>query len=321
MESAFTALIYASAFFAISGIRRKKAPLLYISSVLMGLALLTKYVALASLSAILAFMVLGGQVGRKRTIPVYIAIVAAVFSPWLIWNWRVFGGDFLPQMMKLNSSVIPGAGASLSYMTALAGGAIALVAGLVVLFFVFRMLGEKFKGAVWNARRLSSIAVCSLAGMSVVLIFVSSESIMNALALNRFPGTGASMHMYDNRPFYFAFAHLAELSPLYIFSLLSVLFLGEIYEREWGLVLLAGFSFLFFGKLASAEIRYIITAVPALLLLAVFFLKETLHTAARTSGAWRKLLMFLALALAAVFWGKTVYYDLTVVIKNNFIFF
>ena len=76
----------------------------------------------------------------------------------------------------------------------------------------------------------------------------------------------------------------------------------------------------FYGVYGFYETRYISMSIPALMILAAFTVKKGFETCISFEGNMKYVPMALAGAIILYAVAKTVYYDLYVVLKNNFIY-
>jgi hypothetical protein len=251
-----------------------------------------------------------------------------MFIPWLFWNYMVYGNGFIMKMVSFNADTVAGEGPSMGFMTALFSSVAILAVILAAIFFAGASLKRVGTEALKLLKERTSIMgyVNSIPLWIKILIaallFLSRDSIMKAVNIRCLPPTADSMHMFDNEPAYFYFKHLIEMSPLYIFSYVSIFAMHK-WGKEMRLAgLLAGAALAFFGAFGYYETRYVLPAVPGLLLLAVFSIKTSVdYLRENGKGAQRTVAYILFGFIAGFALVKTIYFDVSVVVKNNFIFF
>ncbi|MBF0216191.1 MAG: glycosyltransferase family 39 protein [Candidatus Omnitrophica bacterium] len=326
IDAPMTFFVYAGlAFLAVS---RERTFAVVLAAVCLSLSLLCKYVsAVVVIPAYFAVM-MSGIVRDKRQFGIFIAIPVVMFIPWLLWNYAVYGNGFVAKMISFNADTVTGQGPSLGLMTALFAAACVLATLIAAIFFAgesSRRLGKRALKLIEESTSIvgyiKAIPIWTRV-LVAVLLFLSRDGLMKAANIRYLPPTSDSMHMFDNEPAYFYFKHLIELSPLYVFSYVSFFAMHK-WGKEMRLAgLVAAAALVFFGAFGYYETRYVLPAVPGLLLLAVFSIKTVVDYLRENGKGPERSAAYILFGLIAGFAIlKTLYFDVSVVVKNNFIFF
>ncbi|HNX91293.1 MAG TPA: glycosyltransferase family 39 protein [Candidatus Omnitrophota bacterium] len=318
IEGPCTFFIYLGIFFAILWQTSGRDRHLIISAVSLGLALLCKYSAVPGVIAACAFLMLSGKMKDKTRFLAYCALPFAVFSPWLIWNYAVFGPAFIQKIIGLNTSAVSGIGPSSGYIAGLVGGAATAVIAIIAVYFLRHKKQAAYPNEIYE--KYFKYLKNALGIFAALILAFSIGNIVNALNIRWYPPVSSSMHMYDNKPVIFAFSHLIEISPLYILSFCSLFFLKDRKNAINVFLLLIAVTFVLFGKYASGEIRYITIATPAFMILAVYTIKEMVSYITSQNEKTRGYVIFLLVFFLAYAVIKTIGFDLSYIIRNDFIF-
>jgi 4-amino-4-deoxy-L-arabinose transferase-like glycosyltransferase len=172
-----------------------------VSGIAAGLALLTKYSGLLFVLAIAAYALASERwLFRKKGFIVGLCIPLLLFLPWVYWNYRVYGPDFIIEMTSAHNLAYRLSWRHLAIAAVFAIGAVAV-----------RMLSQK--------RVLRDAAIL---GTLLALLFILRANILHAFDFTSYPRAGWKIGMFANEPWYFYPAQLIELSPFYLFSLLGI---------------------------------------------------------------------------------------------------
>ena len=303
--------------------RGKKIPLIA-SAVALGLALLTKYTAVLFVFPVYVMILISSYVKDRRNAVLYVLTPLIVFAPWIIWNVCVYGPGFFSKIIRMNSSIIEGEGASFGFARAavwlVATGGIGLV---IYMIRCFRSGKNPMDHPliVDNTEKIKEM-ISFGARLCVISLFVLSIThILRSLSWGYFPERSSSMHLYDESPKYFYFYHFVELFPIYLFSYLSVFFLRRKRVELLFFAVLTFIIFFFFGFFGYYESRYATLAIPGMVILAVFTLKEIFEMIMGFPENSKDLSLVLLGFIVAFCVFKTLYFDLAIVMKNDFIFF
>ncbi len=261
------------------------APLLYIFAlkkpkfetlfyVLTGLAaggaVLTKYTG--GLAFISIFLYTLFFYPKKLSMPKWMLIPLCMFFvliPWLKLNFDVYGFDFLFASKKGFEDMKHGQKVLAKFLPLFAMGG-----GALIVYFLFRKKILDYgrisaKIPVFLRNRYLWMGI--LWGVIIVSIGSGWKKIIPALSLAYEPPTSWRGGFFATEPWYFYLKKLFEYFPVYIWAYLSPFFLS-FKKKSFGVMILINATltaifFIFWGNFQS---RYILPAVPWLLILSAF---------------------------------------------------
>jgi len=318
METTLSFFILLSALLFIYG--RKRPFCLLLSGVAVGLAMLTKYPGLLPLLIIVTYVVwIERTMIRKKGFWLLCLSAVIVFIPWIIWNWKVYGRLFDPvfTVHGIVGNMEPSI-QSLSKHTGL------ILAGL--------MGGI---GVIWGRKKIVSLSGPVLwgAGLTVLVIALIAVPFFRGLFIEAFVWKETILVGWSNpftaKPWPFYLSRLTELSPLYLYSFLTVIFLPGGNKGDQFLLLASFWILGAFIVLGNYQSRYILPAVPFLILLSSRFQifmydKLSPHSAdAALSGSnsSKTAAKYLLILLTAYFFIKTLRTDWLIAIGPDFGYF
>lgn len=216
----------------------------------------------------------------------------AVMLPWFLWNMEVYGFDIILARDKGFREIKLGYGVILKLIPLLIVCSLAVIAGV----YLYRHHKEKLRS--FQVPRIMRNKTLWL-GIVVVIVIAGLGSslfdIIGALSLKHEPSTSWRMLFFKDEPWYFYLKRLFIYFPIYIFAYFAPFFISW-KEREHRLlpILAVGAIMLFFILWGNFQCRYILPAVPWLLILAAHTV-TVLHR--RCMAIQRKELKFLLLAV------------------------
>jgi len=292
-----------------------------LSAVFMGLALLCKYSAILVMVPVYAVLIFSRYIKDRKALLLYFTVPFLVFSPWIIWNFKVYGWSFASLILTGFSVLAPGKLFMLSTFIVVATSVVVLLA-VIRCFFAERI-------RAFCAIRLSLpdtdvlLKWLRIAASTAVIavLCISAADIFRGFSWKYLAPTGASRHMLKNESAHFFFSHLMELSPLFVFSYISVFFTRRWKTENTILFLIPVVSFVFLGVVGGYESRYAAIATPAMMLLGCYGIRELFASCSGITGLRKYVIMSLLASVIVIAVSKTLYYDLIVVIKNDFIYF
>jgi len=241
---------------------QKQKYYLLLSGLSIGLAMLTKYPGILSFLIVVSYVVaIERPMIKQKGFWALCFLSFLVFSPWVIWNWKVYGIFFNTVISThgLSSTVGRSVEGLLEYkiiliMVLFLGG---------VTFLIRKKITSIHSKIMQNLCLLifafAFIAVPFLRGM-IAEAFVWKDTVL----------TGWS-NPFRSGPWYFYLTRLNELSPIYLFSFLSLFLVFKRNKGDW-LLLLSSFWILgAFILLGNFQSRYILPAVPFLIILSARF--------------------------------------------------
>jgi len=300
---------------------RKQESFLPWSGVSIGFALLTKYPGILPLFIIFSYaLFVERSLLKKFGFWLLCILSLAVFTPWLIWVWNVYGNLFDAMISTHNlSSYWNRAVSNVMSHKALISVCI-IVIGLCCVFWP-KIKKPIIKRAGWIAPLMVVCAIISIPFFRDIIlgIFIWKKEFLTSWS---YPFSGSSWHFYLTR--------LNEFSPVYLCSLLSIFFIfGE--RKEDRLLLLASFWIVgVFIILRNYQSRYILPAIPFLLLLSARWqvwaydklsLKSEITGGTSNISAYRSMLRIAFVAMGLYFILKTLRTDLLLAIGPDFGYF
>jgi len=268
METTMSFFILAAVLFYIYGL--KKPEWFLTSGVCAGLAVMTKYPgALALIIIFICAILLDRQVFKQKGFWMLLGSALIICAPWIAWNWRVYG--------NLDGALITAH--QLGFHLDSAVGILKSNVGIMVLIFILSgiafLLRKKVKlafegGMAPEKSVMRNRAVWYIMALIFVLAFALWPLLRDmswmAVRWNTDIKTGWS-NPFTFGPWSFYITRLVELSPIYIFSFLAIPFAFTDNKGDKVLLLSALMILGAFILLGNYQSRYIMSAVPFLLIL------------------------------------------------------
>lgn len=324
METTLVLFMLLALFFFFRGISHSRYLLL--SGLVAGLAMLTKYTGVIVPIFIFLFALLyKEELLFKRDFWLSFIIAIAVFSPWLIWNYRVYGGLFLKHIMQV--SVISKAFDRFQeYKTLMLLSSVACT-----FLLILRLVAPKFTPIIREKINTLFKGIKFLLPVAITIVFIAAffylsfrQGFKNMLIYNHLPLTGWNMGIFWKQPWCFYFTRMLELSPIYLFSFFSAIFFSFKNNQKDSLLIFSAFIMvLFFVLWKNWQSRYILPAVPILLILASRFqiwLWDRLKTQPSTTLRL-KVSKLAFLAIIGYFILKTINVGIHLALSNNINYF
>jgi 4-amino-4-deoxy-L-arabinose transferase-like glycosyltransferase len=297
------------------------------SGISLGLALLVKYSSILLLPTLLGYaLIFKRNLLRKIWFWLLWAAALLTFLPWALWYLAVYGGFGDLEILGIPSPVIG------HILNNLRNSLIWVIPGMALLAVIGRLLFQRQQDGRNNSSQPLPTAVIAppasrrfriliLAGIPLliagVIIFFP-----HLLSPAHIPITGWERHFFGAEPIWFYFRRLPELSPFYLFAFLG---LFKIASKNDGARLIALFSLLvllFHSWWANFQSRYIITAVPPLLLLAAAVIRDGWSGMDRKNigplSLWARILYA---AILLYFTGKVIVVGLKLGLPNTVCYF
>ena len=303
---------------------RRQKNYLILGGLSIGLAMLTKYPGALALLIIPSFVILSErQLLNKKEFWLMVCIPFLLFLPWVVWNYGVYG-NFISSTVEIHGGLSSLVNLLLSHKIMIL--AFALCLGLLLFVMVSKhsiLLKLRQRIAIAPAQK-GLLAIISLfIGFGLLMIYPPFREIMgNMLSWKYIPTTGWRIGMFGQEPWYFYLERLLELSPVYLFSFFS-LWLLFLEKREDLLLILCSLWVLSFSILwGNYQSRYILSAVPFLLLLSARLQIWMYDKVGEYLGPRRGLSVRLVfLALVSYFIFKTLWIDAVLAIPNDIAYF
>lgn len=294
-----------------------------LSGVFIGCAMLTKYPGGLVVPVILVYAaVCKPELFRDPKFYAMFVTAFLVFSPWILWNIRVYGDILTNLQFHADIPVRKRMLHSLMGWRSL----ILLVSGAILWFASYK--GYIHKAAV----KLGSVKVMVIAAASLFLIFLLSlkgvrGALIESLLLTRFPPVSADFpSIFGKEPWFFYIGQLLKMSPVFILAYAAVFFMGSGSDQDRLLLITAFFVLAFYIKWGNYQSRYIAAAIPALMILAArMFIWLWDESQKLANAAWKKSAGWAVLCVLSYFALKTILVDMHLVEaflgKDFFIYF
>jgi len=282
-----------------------------------GCALLTKYTGILTLlSAGLYCALFQRKLLRQKAVLLCFAFPLGLLSPWLIWNYGVYGRAFFSQILDLhNLSTITVRSVSVSGF--FVGILFLMIAGLML---KGNNIQEKFRGvSPWlqNYKGRKSVVL----GLGLI---VGGGILFPVFALNYRPATYWDPGHFSGESSFFYLKRLPEFSLFYCVSFLAFFFRLNTRYRKGPLIikLFSGVILVFFSLWKNYQTRYVLAATPLLLILGAALWVQVIQGALASPHVRLKHMGGLAaLLLSAYCLFKIFYVNMTVSFPNDMCYF
>ena len=318
METTLSFFSILAIYFFLRAFMHKKDTFYFWAGIAAGTALLTKYTGILAWVVILAFaVVFERDLFKNKRFVLSLAVPFMMFIPWVYWNFFVYGRDIFTSNLQIHN---------LSF----GRPRTIMLLGLIVLFFclgawkLFKPAQRKSRddrlvqSTGWDTVRKYAVIFCGC-----LLLWKTRGSVMRGLDFTSLPVTSWAQGIFWGAPSTFYFGRLIEFSLLFIFSFFAFFFFpSQNFEKKRMFFLTASLYILFFMVWGSVQSRYLLPAIPFLIILGVAFVAELF---AVVSGSKNLMLCFggrfllRAVILYAVL--KTYLIDIMLSFPNNMCYF
>lgn len=319
METTMSFFILLAILLFVYGQKQKKY--LLFSGLSIGLAMLTKYPGILPLFIIIMYVALAERRNIKlKDIGLLCLTSIIIFLPWVIWNWKVYGNlmDAVISIHGLNSIV----GRSLESLSEYK----LMMVSLILTIGVVVWIRKKGFFQSNNAVKVTGLILCVLLIMATPFL---RGMFIGAFTWNETVLVGWS-NPFSGGPWHFYLTRLSELSPMYLFSFLSaILVFGK--DRGDRLLLISSAMILgAFILLGNYQSRYILPAVPFLIILSARFQILTYDKLSQSDGdtmtasnpwALKTLAKFMFIGIGLFFIAQTLQTDWQLAIGPDFGYF
>ena len=303
---------------------QKKRYCFLLSGVSIGLAMLTKFPGILSLFIVVSFVLLFDRsLLKKKSFWMLCVLAFLVFLPWIIWSWRAYGNLYDPfiaahSLLKHRENAIH---ALSSIHVGFLLAVLFLAGGLFVMrkeikqFFKAGSTGEiisrrkKRWGMVGFAAFVFTLALVPFLREMIKEAFIWKETVFVSW-----------WNPFRSGPKHFYLTRLSELSPLYVFAFLSFPFLVGKDRGDKLMVWSSLLILLAFILLGNYQSRYILPAVPFLMVLSARWQVWAYDklTGPKTS---RVILRIILMGISVYFIVKTLKVDSLLAIGPDFGYF
>ena len=232
-----------------------------------GCAMLTKYTAFLIAPILITYLLVYHRAFfKQKEIYIFFAITALMFTPWLVHNVKVYGGDALGTMI-FGQTAGP---AKITRFIIVA--VLCLIGFAAVTFFQKRKKSQsevetktqEVQSNVWPMVGVVAIG-CFIAFMFLQKPFLTS--ILNSLSWSSIPNAGWDMQIFKKEPWYFYLKQHIEYSPFYLFLFLGFLRAPFGQKQDVFLLISCFWILLFTIAWGNYQGRYALSLVPPAILL------------------------------------------------------
>jgi 4-amino-4-deoxy-L-arabinose transferase-like glycosyltransferase len=263
----------------IYGDQKKKGMVFVLSGVAIGLAVLTKYTGILSLIGIVLYATL-----YKRTLfqdKKFLSLIWIPFVmllPWLFWNFVVYGLDFFMEQ-ALSHKLTFNTTRRIYRSSAL----IVMIVTVTVLIMTQLKRSSRSQkngglGSFINTKRLKKRLIFVF---GILLLLALHKQAIHSLDFHHIPKTSWRQGVFRGEPPTFFLGRLIEFSFLYTFALASFFIHLSSHIKSKPMYSIASLVviifFIIWGNYQSS--RYILPAIPFLIVLGVQFFLELLRKA------------------------------------------
>ena len=295
------------------GIREKKAVFFFLGGTAAGMSVMIKYPGILTFLGVIlfAFLCVPGLFRNKKFL-VSLVLPVLISMPWIFMNYYVYGADFFLERLTVH-----GAGMFSTPLLVLAG---------VVCIFVFGWLFVKNPNFI--ARRFALlfstrfVFYLKLAGLTGAVVFILLN-IPKSLNFYEVPAVVWFQGAFSGQPRWFYFQRLLRFCFLYGFAYLA--FFDPFSKPDHGRFLMKLNAFLimlFFAAWGNFQCRYILPALPFLMILAFDYIWRLLgHFARIHMVSLRLFCQAVLLILVILSVSKTMLINYEVSFTNNMCYF
>jgi len=296
------------------GIGRRRPLFFWLGGAAAGLAVMVKYPGILTLAGLMVFVLLcRPRLVRDKMFLASLALPAVISLPWFLLNYYVYGPDFFLKSLHAHEF-----GVRSLYSWVILGVLISM--GLLA-------------AAAWRhprevSRRFEQL--CSsrfvfygkLAAFMATLVFIQFY-FSRSLNFYEVPAVEWAQGSFSGQPRWFYFQRLLRFCFLYAFAYLA--FFDPFFKPDPGRFLLKINAFLiivFFAAWGNFQCRYILPALPFLMILSADYIWRLLGVLARINWvALRLLLQAAVLILVVLAVCKTMLINYEVSFTNNMCYF
>lgn len=319
METTLAALIWISIFFLMRAILDSKNRYFFLAGISTGLAILTKYPAFIIFPIGFSYVLL---YNRKVLKSVYFwswpLISFILFIPWMVWNYKIYKGSFFITLITVQGELKE------HFLSTFAMWNLGILLVCALGIYLIFHKKQSYEGILRfiKHRRLPLVIIT----IAFILFFTRPymvKGIINMLNINYIPSAGWKMGMFSKEPWYFYLRRLIELSPFYMISFLSLFFLSNFKSKNSPLFVAAFWILLLFISYRSFQCRYILSVVPALLIISSSTIIRLIEKIKQLPANQIKLVAYrIILSTLLIYcFMKTIFIDLYLALPNKVCYF
>ncbi len=318
METTLAFLIVLSVYLFMRGFKGRGDIYFVLGGLASGLAVLTKYPGILSLGIVLLYAtVQKREVFKNKYFLLGLAMPALLLALWFYWNYAVYGMGFFVEQAHIHHILV-------KLPRTFAVIALALI--LAVFVSINLMRSKKDTGtnmghrlAIGSPEIKGKLVIC----VGLLLAVLIRDQIMHGLQFNYLPMTTWYQGIFTNELPTFYIGRLIEFSALFIFSF-AAFFIGTSKDIDKKLILYLSSSviLLFFIVWRSYQSRYILPAIPFLVILGVAFFMQVYQRVSASRYFWIRVPCAISLKFFLIYvMVKTCYLNAVVSFPNDMCYF
>lgn len=262
LETTLTFFMFLAFLFIIKALIDKKESSFVWAAIASGLAILSKATgAITVLFMIIVLSIYKPYMFKKRPIWIYILLVFLISLPWIIWNSIIYKNEFLYSALTIQGELK-------SYF-------FLYILSFAILSFILAKIIKHKKQLSGKINKLAVSKTHQIITACVILTFLTPymfKGLINSLNLLYIPSAGWRCGFFHAEPPLFYFRRLIELSPFYLMPLWGVVFFNKLELKQRLLYIWVFITIGLFIIHGNYQSRYILPAIPALLILAAAFI-------------------------------------------------
>jgi len=280
MDTTLAFFIVLSIYLFTYAYKKEKHVLFLLSGLAGGCAVLTKYPGILPVIILILFAIsYDRKLLKNRFFISGICISFLFLLPWFWLNYQVYGSEFIAehtsaQKLKLTSPRV-----------------IILITFLIIgtLIFIESLLKDSSQHKLELTKidnRFGWLRSVLTIGCGLLLLYSQREEVLSIFLMTHFPSVTWRQGLFVGEPPTFYIGRMIEWSGLFLFSFASFFLLtDEDSDRKIILFLSAGVILIFFMVWGSFQSRYILPAIPFLIIMAVILWKEMFDRCTKSESA------------------------------------
>ena len=270
METTLAFFILLSVYLFAMGERTNKSLYFLFSGISCGLAVLTKYPGILVLVIMIIYIAAyRTDLIKNKTLLLSLLIPFLMLLPWAVWNFSVYGSEFLLKMGRMHSVF---SGNTRRNVIAVLFGGVSL-ALVWKLFFVKENLFYQQMVPVALTKKKEKKHSLLMILIGIVFFAALFPHIYHSFNFHHLPVTTWYSGGFRHPLFYFG--QLIEFHFLYVFSFLSFFVYNAKRFEDGALLNMAFFTIMIFFLLwGNYQSRYILAATPILIIIGAAFWME-----------------------------------------------
>ncbi len=286
-----------------------------LSGVASGLATVTKYTGFhATMLIYLYALIYDRTLFKNKFFCISFLLPFVVLMPWVYWNYAVYGSEVLAQQ-TVHNHILKVIGALSPIQTIL----FALV-GIIAIAIFGVLLMRSSQAQVSNAEIAGGFPKILPVTMAALFIAGLWPQIINGFTVSFLPSVSWGPNTNPQVPLFY-FGRLVEFNPAYLLAF-AMFFISD-NKKKLGLLRIGVFVILgFFIIWGNYQSRYIIAAIPFLLILASEALVKWYDYVEKIDGFWPRIILKLGLVFVVGFGVfRTTYVNYYLSFTNDMCYF